>query len=121
DQGTGDRDALLLTAGQLGRVGTLPVGQTDDPQQLPGPGLRLLPGRAVHDHRRFDQVLQHGHVWEQVELLEHHADLPTLACGRLQIRSVQVAVAKYVADVGAVDRDRPGIHRLEIVDAAEEG
>jgi hypothetical protein len=38
--------------------------------------LGFLLRQLAHPGRRQRQVLQHGEVREQVELLEHHADLP---------------------------------------------
>ena len=48
-QGPGDGDALLLAAGELGRVGVRLVGQADDLQQLLGPlvGLGALGTPAI--------------------------------------------------------------------------
>ena len=72
-QGAGDGDTLLLTAGQLLRIGVGTVGQTDHIQKAAGSGfgLGLLDALGVHGCER--QVLEHRHVGEQVKVLEHHA------------------------------------------------
>ena len=72
-QGTGDGDALLLSAGELGGIGVGLVGEAHQLQQL----QRLLPGllfgHAVDLHGEAD-IFQTGPLHEQVEALENHAD-----------------------------------------------
>ena len=48
DQGAGDRDSLLLAAGQLGGQGASPVTEPDGVQELPGAG-----GRVEGEPRRW--------------------------------------------------------------------
>ena len=73
DERAGDRDALLLPAGELHRPVMRAVGEADAPERLP----RLLaPGAQVDagiDHRQRD-VAQRVHARQQVELLEDEAD-----------------------------------------------
>src|SRR5919112_4938219 len=107
-QRPGDRHALLLTAGELRRVLVRLAGDPDALEQAHGAlanhlGLLLAHlGRAEHD------VLQDGLVREEVERLEHHADLAAqprqgLALGR---------------QLAAVEGDGAGADRLQPVDRA---
>src|SRR5690606_36478370 len=83
-----------------------------------GHGFRLR--HLLHQHGRLDHVLECGHVREQVEALEHHADvLPLLGCdGRAKL--IQLAVAFFVAHQHAVDGEAARVHLLKVVDAAQE-
>lgn len=79
-------------------------------------------GGAEHLDWRFDDVFQRGHVREQVETLEHHADVATLA-GDVALRIAhQAAVAALaIAHGTAVDADAPALDVFEQVDAADKG
>jgi hypothetical protein len=54
--------------------------QTDFMQVLPRACLCVLALDAQHMHRCFDDVLQHGHVLPQVEVLEHHRQFGAHFC-----------------------------------------
>src|SRR5690606_40937072 len=72
---------------------------------------RLGPGPAPHLAQPERHVVEHGQVREEVELLEHHADLaPHLG-----------DLAHVVGQLGAVDDDAAAVVLLEPVDAADEG
>ena len=47
----------------------------DAPEIFHGDFLRLGPAAPEHGHLTGDAVLQRGHVVEEIEALEHHADL----------------------------------------------
>src|SRR5690606_20748073 len=106
-----DRDALLLAAGKLRRVLVGLLGDMDALQIAPRGRLRLLPADAADLHRREDAVPQHGHVREQVELLEDHPDLAA--------DGVDVPPASRQLD--AVDDDPAFLDRLELVEAPDQG
>src|SRR5215216_3545664 len=110
-QRAGDRDALLLAAGEVGREGVRLLGQPDALQQPVGPlaGGRLL--QPLHLDRRHGQVLHDGLVGEQVELLEHHPDL----------RAHAVDVLACAGERGAVEAHVALVDPLEPVDAAQHG
>ena len=73
----GDREPLPLAAREhAGRVLRL-VGEAEQVEQVAGAGLGALARRA-RDHRGQRDVLEHAHALEQVEELEHDADV---ACG----------------------------------------
>ena len=73
DQRPGDRDPLLLAAGQLGRQVPGPVGQADVREGLRGPGP---PARRAHAERHQGRlhVLLRAQRRHQVERLEDEAD-----------------------------------------------
>ena len=73
-----DRDALLLAAGELARVDVALVGEPD-PREQPSAARRLRLRQSAHADRRLDDVLERGHVREEVEALEDEADLLALA------------------------------------------
>ena len=73
-QCAGNGDALLLTAGQLCRVGVGLIRQPHHLQQLHSAlfGLRLFYACQLHGEA---DILQAGALHEQVELLEDHGDV----------------------------------------------
>src|SRR4051812_8440561 len=119
-QRAGDRHPLLLAAGELVRVVVHAVAQAHSAQQfLPaGTGLALVD--ALDPHRRLGHVLQGGHVREEVEALEHHADVPSLSRHLLVPQLVQLSAVLAVAHQPAVDPQPAGVDLLEVVDAAQE-
>lgn len=73
-EGAGDADALFLPAGELGGIVGGAVGQTDDFEALHHASGDFFRRPACGFQREGD-VAGHGAVGEQVELLEHHADV----------------------------------------------
>ncbi len=79
-QRAGDRDALLLAAGELRRGRRRACRRGRRARAAPAPASRASLARLALDaDRRLDDVLERGHVREQVEVLEDHADLGALA------------------------------------------
>ena len=80
-QGAGDGHALLLPAGELARVDVGLFGDAHLLQQVhrrsPAPPAVL---RLRTDALRQHDVVQHGEVREQVELLEDHAHSRCAPC-----------------------------------------
>ena len=81
DDRPGDRDALLLTAGELAGVMVLPPFEAHDPEG----GHRaaasdLFRERWVRSRRKLD-VLERRHHGDQVVHLEDEADVMRLATG----------------------------------------
>ncbi len=104
-----DRDALLLAAGEPVGVLVALVGEAEALEQRGRLRIGLasrLPERLAG---RQGHVLEHGHVREEVERLEHDPDPPP--------QRVDVDVAG--GDLRAADPDPPGLDRLEQVDAAQ--
>ena len=71
----GDRDALLLAAGELvGEVVEL-VAEADELEDLGHALVDHVLGLADHLERERD-VLEHGLVLQELEVLEHRPDVP---------------------------------------------
>ena len=116
--GAGDGDTLLLAARQLARKARREVGEADLGQQVTGDGFGLRFAHLLHDHRARHDVAERGHVGEEVELLEHHADAGTEA---REIAAPGHRMAGSEVDGAVADPQRAGRGRLEQVDAAQEG
>ena len=110
-QGTGDGDALLLSAGELGRIGVRLVGQADDLQQLLGLLLGIGGLHAGDLHGKTD-IFQTSPLHEQVELLKDHADGTAL---------LDELLGGHNAQVLAVNDHLTGGGTLQQVDAAHQG
>ena len=106
----GDRDALLLAAGQLAGKFLRLVAQADAVEQAHAFLLRFLRAATEHLDLRQHEIAHHRQMREQLEMLEHHAD------ARAQLRQVGLGIA----DRDAVDRDRALLKRLEPVDAFDQ-
>ncbi len=74
-QRTGDRHALLLAAGQLVGVRARLLGETHSVQQGARVFHRRRAARSLDANGSLDEVLERGHVREQVEMLEDHSNL----------------------------------------------
>jgi hypothetical protein len=97
-QRPGQRDPLLLAAGDLVRVAARGLGQPDQLQQLQGP--RPAAGRrGAADPQAESDVVGHGEVGEQAECLEHHAHA--------------APVGRVAGDVGPADVHAAGVGHLE--------
>ena len=104
-----DGDALLLAAGELARIGVSLVGQADACEQLARRVLGLLLRDVADLDRGQHDVLEHRHVWEQVEALEDHADFLAYL--------VDVSLA---VEHDAIDADFAGSRLFEVVHAAQQ-
>ncbi|MNE15134.1 hypothetical protein D3C80_1080350 [compost metagenome] len=109
-QRTGNRHALLLAAGQIGRVGVVFVRQPDQFQQF-GYALFDFSPWGVVQLQRQRNVAKYRAGRKQVEVLEDHADLAACACQfafrqRGQILSVNqhLAGSRALKHVGAADQ-----------------
>jgi hypothetical protein len=106
DDRPGERDALALTAGELGRLAAAEPGQADHLQRavylLASFGLPDVPhAEAVLD------VLADRHVRKQRVVLEHGVDVPV--------------VRRNARDVGAAQLDPAGLGALEPGDQPQQG
>ena len=110
-QRPGDGHPLLLAARQLAGVLVGLLGDAHPFQQTHRRLLGLGPGLVADPDRRQGDVGQHGQVGEEVELLEHHSDLP----------SDGVDVAQVLGELDPVHHDPPLLVFFEVVDAADEG
>ena len=107
-QGSGDRRSLLLTARQLRRELVRLRANADTFEQRHRPLLRLVLGDLAHLDRPEHDVLDDRLVGEEVEGLEHHADVGAQRGERLA----------FLREDLPVDRDRARLVALEAVDAA---
>ena len=91
-EGPRDRHPLLLAARELSRIRRGLVRDVDLDQEIHRDPLRLRAGAPACPDRRQRDVLQHGHVRVEVELLEDHADVSPeprqIEAGRLHVAPV---------------------------------
>src|SRR5918992_2888158 len=91
----GERDPLLLTAGQLPRLARADLLEVDELEQLPGPSVAgALPDPGLLEPVRH--VVEHAQVWEERVRLEDGVHVPLV--GR-EVRDV-VAADQHLALVG---------------------
>ena len=110
-QRTRDGDTLLLTAGKLCRIAVRLIRQTDTRKQLERTLVRLFIGHDLELDRCQLDILAHGQVREQVELLKHHAHT---AAHQIDIRVLS-------GDVLSLEDDFAAGRLLEQVQAAQKG
>ena len=106
----GDRDPLLLPAGELVGVRGAVLPHADAGEQWLRALERLGLGELQHLARPERHVLEHGHVGEEVVGLEHDADLAP--------QHVEGGVV--LDDEPTVDADLALLDGLEPVDAAQQ-
>ncbi|MNF49393.1 hypothetical protein D3C84_306640 [compost metagenome] len=104
-QGPGDGHSLLLASGQLRGIVVQLVAQADHVQQLDAALAGLGLAQAEHLDRCLHDVLQGAHVREQVEALEHHADLAAHSADVAFRRTHQLAAALDMGQGFAIDLD----------------
>ena len=109
-QGAGDADALLLAAGELGRILVGVFGEADELEKRLDLFADDVLGRADELERERDVVVDRAGA-QQVEVLEDHADA---AAAFAQL------VFGELGEVLAVDRDGAFAWAVEKVDAAHE-
>ena len=109
-EGAGDGDPLLLAAGELVWVLVGLCLNAHPLEQPERPGFGLLRAQPQGMHRCHHQVFQHRHMWEEVELLKHHAN-PTLQAaqvgrGHRLAKQEQLAVVDPLQPVDGADQGR---------------
>jgi hypothetical protein len=116
-----DRHALLLTTRQLAGIDISLVREADALEQRLGLANGLFLRNLPNVHWSLDHVLERRPVREEVEPLEDEADLGPLPGDRPLRVLHELAVVFPVADQVPAHFDAPGVHPLEVVDAAKEG
>ncbi len=74
---------------------------------------------AQHVDRCFDDIAKRGEMGEQVEGLEHHADLGTNGFDTAIGVDDQLAIDLIAINWLAIEMDGSVVDRLEMIDAAE--
>ena len=97
------------------------VAEPDHGEQLARPLLRFPLRQLQHRARRLHAVLQRRHVREQVEVLEHHADLAADAAEMPRVGRHQPAVLLDMRQRLAVDPDDAAVDRLQRHQHAQHG
>ena len=92
DQRPGDGDALLFAARELQRKRVHAVLQADPLEHLERPPLLLRHGHA-EDARHERDVLEHGLVRQQLEVLEHEAERAAVGLHLVGRERRQIAAA----------------------------
>ena len=100
-EGAGQRHALLLASRELGRVVVAAAAEADPVQQLVRPLLGLQPAQL----QRHLDVLARGEGRDELERLEHEADLLAAEAGPLVFaqRAELLAVEPDAAGGGPVE------------------
>ncbi len=114
DEGTGEGDALTLTAGELARVVVGFVVDAEVGELRFGGGVGEFLVFAVLEVEGEGDVFEYGHVCPEVKLLEDHADFePIGPKGAFGFRSF--------GDGFAIEDDAALVDRFEEGEAAQEG
>ena len=109
-QRTGDSDALLLPARELGRIGISFMRQSHSLQQFPGVFTRLRTFGAQHFYWRHHDVFHHRHVGKQIEVLKDETDT-----GAQLVQTHAAAV-----DIYTIKQNLPLLDRLQAVHRANQ-
>ena len=108
---TGDCHPLLLAAGQLSRILAGLLVDAHPLQQFERLALHFSFGPPAHQHRRQGEVVEHGQVRKQVELLKHH---PYFAADGIDL-------AHIVGEGDAIHHNRALLEILQRIERADEG
>jgi len=106
-QRPGDRDTLLLAAGELRRVAPRACRQGRRARAAPWPPRSPGLGHAANQARRLDHVLECRLVREQVEALEDHPDVGAALRHQLVGKLVELVAALDITDELASTHSRP--------------
>ena len=112
DDGARDRDALLLAARELARHVRFATGETDFVQRLARARVPLLGRHVPVDQRQLD-VLERGGAAQQIEALEHEAQVVAA-----QQRAL---IGVHLADGDAEEAIRAGGRRIEAAEDVHAG
>ncbi len=102
-------------------IDVLLVQEPDPAQQVQGDLAGLFAGLLLHGDGPFHHVLQHGHVREEVEVLEDHADLGPEGADDIGLLHDEPALLVLaVSHFLAVHQDGALVHLFEEVDHPEQ-
>jgi hypothetical protein len=118
DDGAGDRDALLLSAGELARGVVLAAGEADGVQRRERASASLA-GRHATVHQRKLHVLERARSPEQVEALEDEPDVVATEQRELvEIELGDLDPAKEVRAGGRAIEAADDVHARRLAGAA---
>ena len=112
-----DGDALLLSARQARRVLVDLFGKSDLGQLFLGQFVGLFLGQVFEHARRQRDVAAHGQMREQVEMLEHHADV----LAHLIDMGLVLAKGQLAVDLDILQPDLSRGQRVQLVDRTQQG
>jgi hypothetical protein len=95
------------------------VRQPDALQERGGARAGLPGGEAPHVDRARGDVVEYGHVREEVESLEDHSDLEPHGPDRPVVGPSGATIRPRLREVDALDGDGPSVDRLEGVEDPE--
>jgi len=107
----GNSNPLLLAAGKLARPLVRLLWNAHPLEQVHGPLVRFGIGHIAHQLGRQHEIVDDPQMREEVEALEHHADLAAHG----------VDVFDFAGQLVAVDDNSPAVVFLQAVDAADHG
>ncbi|MGY2745247.1 hypothetical protein ACVWZ8_002364 [Arthrobacter sp. UYCu723] len=111
---------LLLPAGELAGIVLHLVAQAHHFEGGNGDGPGLLRRKLFDVPEGRHDIAQRGFVQEQVEVLEHKADVGAFLSGDARFFCNQLAVAFLIADQVPLDVNPAGVDGLELVDATQQ-
>ena len=115
----GDADALLLAAGKLVRQIALTALEPDESGHLARARLALLARNALDLERKGD-IVEHGEMRQEREVLKHHAHLVTAEFDQLLPRGIeQVAAGEDDFAGGRLDQAREASHQRRLAGAGK--
>ena len=76
---------------------------------------------SLYPNWGFDEIFERGHVGEEIEVLEDHADFRPFLADGIVAELIQFVATLLVADQLAVDRKTAGVDLLQVIDAPEKG
>ena len=102
DQGAGDGDALLLSAGELAGIGVFLALQPHFPEEHPGVLVHLVLIPPVED-RRLGNVFHDRIMRKEVEILKHHPKegAEAVELGLRGVNAVPHGITAVVKDIAA--------------------
>lgn len=112
DEGTGNRNTLLLAAGELGRAMGHPFGESHFGEEAHRPQLGLLLIRPVQQAWHHN-ILERGELREQVVKLENESEIAVPYTVELQLAAL--------TGIGPPDENPPRIGQVEGPEKMEQG
>ena len=120
-EGAGDGHTLLLSAGELGRIGIRLVTEADFFQKRLCHRLHLFLRELLDLHRGEHDILQHRQMREQMESLENHSHLDQMLRAFLCRHFDLIDAVLAIVQQDAIDPYFSVRHLLEMIQRTQEG